>query len=65
MKMYTFCILLFLKTVTNIILSDVIVALFLCYELFLAMSPVGFLQGNWREIQQSGNVGPRHLGQLQ
>jgi len=65
MKMYTFWFLLFLNTITKIILSIVVVALFLCYELFLAMSPVGFLQGNWGEIQQSGNVGPRHLRQLQ
>ena len=65
MKMYTFWILLFLKAVTKIILSNVTVALFLCYELLLAMSHVGFLQGNWREFQQSGNAGPRHLGQLQ
>lgn len=64
-KMYTFWILLFLKTITKIILSNVIEALFLCCELFLAMSPVGFLQGNWREFQQSGNVGPRHFRQLQ
>ena len=66
MKMYTFLILLFLKTITMIILSDVIVALFLCCELFLGNeSCVGFVQGNWGEFQQSGDVGPWHVRQLQ
>jgi hypothetical protein len=37
----------------------------LCYELFIAISLVGFVQGNWREFQQSGDVGPWHLRQLQ
>ena len=65
-KCITFRILLFLKTINKIIRLNVTMAIFLCYELLLAISSsICFLQGNWWEFQQPGNVGPWHNGQLQ